>query len=280
MLEDLLTAAPRLTVLATSRVVLSLRGEQEYPVPPLRPAEPERLPDLAALRRVEAVRLFTERASAASPRFRLTEANAPAVAEITARLDGLPLAIELAAARTKVLTPEQMLPHLESRLAVLTSGPRTLPERQRTLGGAIAWSHDLLEDAERVLFARLSVFAGGWTLDAAAAVADPAGLGLDPLDGLASLVDRSLIRRIDPNGEPRLPTRVSGWTDAGSSTPTSGWPSAGPSRPARPSGPRRPPGRCGDSGSSGATWPRPAGGSTRSWRCRRASLRHRPGPRR
>jgi predicted ATPase/class 3 adenylate cyclase len=204
VLEDLLTAAPRLTVLATSRVVLALRGEQEYPVPPLRPAEPERLPDLAALRRVEAVRLFTERASAASPRFRLTEANAPAVAEITARLDGLPLAIELAAARSKVLTPEQMLPHLERRLAVLTSGPRTLPERQRTLRGAIAWSHDLLEDAERVLFARLSVFAGGWTLDAAAAVADPAGLGLDPLDGLASLVDRSLIRRIDPNGEPRF----------------------------------------------------------------------------
>ena len=204
VLEDLLTAASRLRVLATSRVVLSLRGEQEYPVPPLRPPEVERLPDLSTLRRIDAVRLFTERAAAVSPSFRLTEANAPAVAEITARLDGLPLAIELAAARTKVLSPEQMLPRLDRRLAVLTAGPRTLPERQRTLRGAIAWSHDLLEDAERTLFARLAAFAGGWTLDAAEAVADPASLGLDGLDALASLVDRSLIRRTDPNGEPRF----------------------------------------------------------------------------
>jgi predicted ATPase/class 3 adenylate cyclase len=204
VLEELLTAAPGLTVLATSRIVLSLRGEQEYPVPPLDPPEPDRLPDLATLRRIDAVRLFTERAAAASPAFRLTEANAPAVAEITARLDGLPLAIELAAARTKVLSPEQMLPRLDRRLAVLTAGPRTLPERQRTLRGAIAWSHDLLEDAERTLFAGLAVFAGGWALDAAEAVMDPAGRGLDPLDGLASLVDRSLVRRTDPNGEPRF----------------------------------------------------------------------------
>jgi predicted ATPase/class 3 adenylate cyclase len=204
VLEGLLTAAPGLTVLATSRVVLSLRGEQEYPVPPLRPPELDLLPDLDALRRADAVRLFTERAAAASPSFRLTEENAPAVAEITARLDGLPLAIELAAARTKVLSPEQMLPRLDQRLALLTSGPRTMPERQRTLRGAISWSHDLLDEAERSLFARLGVFAGGWTLDAAGAVADPGGLGIDPIDGLASLVDRSLVRRIDPNGEPRF----------------------------------------------------------------------------
>jgi predicted ATPase/class 3 adenylate cyclase len=204
VLEDLLTTASKLTVLATSRVVLSLRGEQEYPVPPLHPPEPDRLPRLADLRRLDAVRLFTERAAAVSPAFRLTEANAPAVAEITARLDGLPLAIELAAARTKVLSPEQMLPRLDRRLAVLTAGPRTLPERQRTLRGAIAWSHDLLDDAEGALFARLSVFSAGWTLEAAEAVADPEGLELDALDALASLVDRSLIRRADPNGEPRF----------------------------------------------------------------------------
>jgi predicted ATPase/class 3 adenylate cyclase len=202
--EDLLTAAPKLRVLATSREVLSIRGEQEYPVPPLHPPQLERLPDLSALRRSDAVRLFTERATAVSPAFRLTEENAPAVAEITARLDGLPLAIELAAARTKVLSPEQMLPRLDRRLAVLTAGPRTLPARQRTLRSAIAWSHDLLEEAERTLFARLAVFAGGWTLDAAEAVADPASVGLEALDAMASLVDRSLIRRTDPNGEPRF----------------------------------------------------------------------------
>jgi predicted ATPase len=204
VLEDLLTASPRLRVLATSREVLSIRGEQEYPVPPLLPPDLERLPDLSALRRLDAVRLFTERATAVSPAFRLTEANAPAVAEITARLDGLPLAIELAAARTKVLSPEQMLPRLDRRLAVLTAGPRTLPERQRTLRGAIAWSHDLLKEHERTFFARLAVFAGGWTLDAAEAVADPEALGLDAIDALGSLVDRSLIRRADPNGEPRF----------------------------------------------------------------------------
>jgi predicted ATPase/class 3 adenylate cyclase len=205
VIEDLLSAAPRLKVMVTSRVVLSLRGEQEYAVPPLEPADPERLPDVPTLRRVEAVRLFTERAVAASPRFRLTEDNASAVAQITARLDGLPLAIELAATRTKILTPEQMLPRLQNRLAVLTSGARTLPERQRTLRGAIAWSHDLLDPSERALFARLSVFTGGWILEAADAVCDPEGLGLDLLDALTSLVDQSLVRRVEPaGGHPRF----------------------------------------------------------------------------
>jgi predicted ATPase/class 3 adenylate cyclase len=197
VIEELLSAAPGLKVIATSRVVLSVRGEHEYVVPPLDPPDPERLPDLPTLRRVEAVQLFTERAMAASPRFRVTEENAPAVAAITGRLDGLPLAIELAATRTKLLTPQQILPRLERSLSLLTSGVRTLPERQRTLRGAIAWSHDLLEEAERALFARLSVFTGGWTLDSAEAVCDPAGLGIDPLDGLASLVDKSLIRRAE-----------------------------------------------------------------------------------
>jgi predicted ATPase/class 3 adenylate cyclase len=197
VIEELLIAAPKLKVLITSRVVLSLRGEQEYVVPPLEPPDPERLPDVLTLGRFEAVQLFTERALAVRPRFRVTEENAAAVAEITARLDGLPLAIELAATRTKVLTPQQILPRLEKRLSLLTSGARTLPERQRTLRGAIAWSYDLLDDAERRLFARLSVFSGGWTLESAEAVCDSAGLDLDVLDGLTSLVDKSLVRRTD-----------------------------------------------------------------------------------
>jgi len=198
VLEELLGAAPTLTVMVTSRVVLSLRGEQEYVVPPLDLPDPERLPDVRTLGRFEAVRLFSERAQAVRPEFRVTEANAAAVAEITARLDGLPLAIELAATRTKVLTPEQILPRLQQRLSILTSGARTLPERQRTLRGAMAWSHDLLDAAERRWFARLSVFAGGWTLESAEAVCDPRGVGLDALEGLTSLVDQSLVRRTDP----------------------------------------------------------------------------------
>lgn len=174
-------------------------------VPPLDPPDPERLPDLPTLRRVEAVRLFTERAVAVSPRFRVTEENAPAVAEITARLDGLPLAIELAATRTKVLTPQQLLPRLQQRLTILTSGGRTLPERQRTLRNAIAWSYELLDATDRRLFARLSVFTGGWTLESAEAVCDPEGLGLDAVDGLASLVDKSLVRRAETSeGEARF----------------------------------------------------------------------------
>jgi predicted ATPase/class 3 adenylate cyclase len=200
VVEALLTAAPGLKVLVTSRVVLALRGEQEYEVPPLEPPEPGGVADLPALLQVEAVRLFADRALAVSPRFEVTEQNAAAVAAITARLDGLPLAIELAATRTKVLTPEQILPRLQERLSLLTSGGRTLPERQRTLRGAIAWSHDLLGAPERALFARLSVFTGGWTLESAEAVCDPVSLELDPLEGLASLVDQSLVRRSETDG--------------------------------------------------------------------------------
>ncbi|HZA84692.1 MAG TPA: AAA family ATPase, partial [Actinomycetes bacterium] len=203
VIEELLMAAPRLRTMVTSRVVLSLPGEQEYPVPPLHVPDPARLPtDLSAIGAVEAVRLFTERATAANPRFALTERNAPVVAEITSRLDGLPLAIELAATRTKVLAPEQILSRLERRLSILTSGSRSLPERQRTLRAAIAWSYDLLDPVERRLFARLAVFAGGWTFESAEAVCDPEGLGLDALDGLSSLVDKSLVRTTDPSGGP------------------------------------------------------------------------------
>jgi predicted ATPase/class 3 adenylate cyclase len=204
VLEELLTGAPRVKALITSRVVLSLRGEQEYAVPPLKPPDLGQQADPADLNRFEAVRLFTERALAVQPRFRLTAENAEAVAEITARLDGLPLAIELAATRTKVLTPEQMLPRLQQSLTLLTSGARTVPERQRTLRGAIAWSYDLLPEAERSLFARLSVFSGGWTLAAAEGIAEPQKLALDALEGLSSLLDKSLIRADEPNGQRRF----------------------------------------------------------------------------
>jgi predicted ATPase/class 3 adenylate cyclase len=197
VIERLLEEAPRLHVLATSRIVLSVRGEQEYPVPPLAPPVLSDAPDLLELGRFDAVRLFVERAAQADPRFEVTSANAAAVAEITARLDGLPLAIELAATRTRVLTPEEMLPRLSSRLSLLTTGVRTLPDRQRTLRGAIAWSHDLLNEQERRLFARLSVFADGWTLEAAEAVCRPEEFGLDALDGLTGLVEMSLVRRAD-----------------------------------------------------------------------------------
>jgi predicted ATPase/class 3 adenylate cyclase len=205
VIEELLTAAPKLKVVVTSRVVLSLRGEQEYVVPPLEPPDPDRLPDVLTLGRFEAVQLFAERARAVQPGFRVTEENAPAVAQITARLDGLPLAIELAATRTKLLTPQQMLPRLQQRLSILTSGARTLPQRQRTLRDAIAWSYDLLDEVERRLFARLSVFMGGWTLESAESVCDPEEIGLDALDGLTSLVDKSLVRRWElDDGDPRF----------------------------------------------------------------------------
>lgn len=192
--EELVAGAPGLTVMVTSRVPLAVEGEQEYPVSPLDPPDPERLPDLAAFRGIESVRLFGERARAVVPRFEVTEENARAVAEITARLDGLPLAIELAASGTKVLSPEEIAARLDQRLAV-GSTSRTVPERQRTLRGAIAWSYDLLEDPTRHLFVRLSAFTGGWTLDAAEAVCAPDELDLDLFGGLGALVDHSLVRR-------------------------------------------------------------------------------------
>ena len=204
VLEELLTAAPRVKALITSRVVLSLRGEHEYPVPPLQPPDLDLKTDPADLTRFDAVRLFTERALAVQPRFRLTAQNARAVSEITARLDGLPLAIELAATRIKVLSPQELLPRLDRSLALLTSGARTLPERQRTLRGAIAWSYDLLTEPERRLFARLSVFSGGWSLAAAERVAQPEELSLNALDGLASLVDKSLIRVDEQDDQSRF----------------------------------------------------------------------------
>ncbi|MGH8945980.1 MAG: ATP-binding protein, partial [Acidimicrobiia bacterium] len=152
----------------------------------------------------EAVALLTERAASVRPGFRVTGENAAAVAEIATRLDGLPLAIELAASRLKLLSPKALLARLGQRLPILSGGARDLPERQRTLRGTIEWSHDLLGPEEQRLFARLAVFSGGWTMEAAEIVCEP-GLDLEVLDGLGSLVDQSLVRRVEiPDGELRF----------------------------------------------------------------------------
>jgi predicted ATPase/class 3 adenylate cyclase len=204
LLEELLAAAPRLKVLATSRAALRLYGEHEFLVPPLALPDLAHVPPPQRLTQYEAVRLFVERARAVKPDFSVTNENAPAVAEICVRLDGLPLAIELAAARIRLLPPRAMLARLNSRLKLLTGGARNLPERQRTLRGAIEWSYELLTPDERTLFARLSVFAGGRTLDAIETICDPAG-ELDTLDGLESLLEKSLLRQEEGvGGEPRF----------------------------------------------------------------------------
>jgi len=219
---DLLRGAPRLVAIVTSRAPLRVTGEQEYPVPGLPapvdvlalsdlqkmnlPAGDRRL-DAASANTFEAVRLFIARARAVRPDFEVTNDNAPAVAGIAARLHGMPLAIELAAARVKLLSPDAILERLEHQLGVLAAGSRDLPERQQTLRGAIAWSHDLLTDGERRLLARLSVFVGGCELDSAEAVCGPAvelGDGLEVLDGLTSLVDQSLVRAEEVDGETRF----------------------------------------------------------------------------
>jgi predicted ATPase len=206
LVGELLSTCPKLKVLATSRSVLRVYGEQECPVAPLELPSPGRLPPIDRLSQYEAVRLFIERAKAAKPDFSVTDGNAPAVAEICARLDGLPLAIELAAARVKLLTPSAMLERLGSRLKLLGGGARNLPERQRTLRGTIEWSHALLEEGEQMLFARLAVFSGGRTLEAIEAVCDAEGdLPVDALEGVSSLLDKSLLRQEEgPEGEPRF----------------------------------------------------------------------------
>jgi predicted ATPase/DNA-binding SARP family transcriptional activator len=201
LVSRLLAAAPRLLVLATSRTPLRLAGEHEYPVPPLA------LPDAAAgfeqLASNDAVRLFSARAAAVDPEFQLDESNVAAVAEVCARLDGLPLAIELAAARSKLLPPEAMSLRLDRALDLLVGGAQDLPSRQQTLRATLEWSHGLLSEDESTLFARLAVFAGGWTLDAAEAVCGRDGL--DVFETLASLVDESLVRPLRrPTGEPRF----------------------------------------------------------------------------
>jgi predicted ATPase/serine/threonine protein kinase len=196
---DLLTTCPNLKIMVTSRAALHVYGEHEFPVPPLALPDSRSKSSVEILSRCPAVALFVQRAVAAKPDFELSLENAPTVAEICARLDGLPLAIELAAARVKILSPPLMLTRLASRLQVLTGGARDLPQRQQTLRAAIDWSYDLLTAAEQKLFRRLSVFAGGCNLEGVEAVCDTKGdLDLDLLDGMASMLDKSLVQKIEP----------------------------------------------------------------------------------
>jgi predicted ATPase/class 3 adenylate cyclase len=205
IVQELLTAAPRLKALVTSRSILNLYGEQEFAVPPLALPDPRSHADLALLSQYEAVALFIERARAAKPAFSITRETAPAVAEICVRLDGLPLAIELAASRIRMLEPAEILVRLQQHLPVLATGGSNVPARQRTLRGAIEWSHQLLNTAEQALFARLTIFAGGCTIEAADAVCNPSGeLGLETIDGIAALVDQSLLRQAADGGESRF----------------------------------------------------------------------------
>jgi predicted ATPase/serine/threonine protein kinase len=205
LIQQLLDACPSLKVLVTSRVVLRIYGEQEFPVPPL-PLPAADAVSPSALLECPSIALFVQRAAAGRPDFMLTSKNADAVVAICRRLDGLPLAIELAAARVKILPAPELLARLERRLELLTGGARDLPERQQTLRGAIKWSYDLLTPAEQKLFRRLSVFAGGCTLEGVEAVCNTSeDLGVDVLDGVASLVDNSLlVQRVADEGQPRF----------------------------------------------------------------------------
>ena len=203
---ELLATGPNLKIMVTSRSPLHVYGEHEFPVPPLSLPDPLTVPPIEVLLQYPAVALFVQRAIAAKPDFELNQSNAAAVAEICTRLDGLPLAIELAAARVKVLSPSSMQTRLTSRLQLLTGGARDMPQRQQTLRAAIDWSYDLLDAAEQKLFRRLSVFVGGCTLEGAEAVCDTkADLDLDLLDGMASMVDKSLAHQIEhAKGESRF----------------------------------------------------------------------------
>ncbi len=205
-LSDLLTGCPHLKILVTSRAVLHVRGEREFPVPPLALPDLAHLPESNMLSEYAAVALFLQRAQAAKPDFQMTRANARAIAAICVRLDGLPLAIELAAARVKLLPPHILLTRLEHRLQVLTRGAQDVPARQQTLRNMLAWSYDLLDAQEQRLFRRLSVFVGGCTLEAVEAMyttldETPANV----LDGVASLIDKSLLQQTEQGAEePRL----------------------------------------------------------------------------
>ncbi len=217
VIAHLLSAAPAVKVLVTSRAGLHLSGEHEYPVAPLELPDLAQLPTVEILIRYAAVALFVQRAQLTQPAFTLTDVNAAAIAEICRRLDGLPLAIELAAARSKLLSPSAILARLTSRLQLLTRGARDLPERQQTLRSTIAWSYNLLNADEQTLFRRLAVFVDGGTLDAVQAIcnsdgdesahSDAAGFraSFTILDGLAVLVDQSLLRQEEQfDHEPRF----------------------------------------------------------------------------
>jgi predicted ATPase/class 3 adenylate cyclase len=202
----LLAVGAKVKALVTSRTPLRLSGERAYEVPPLSLPDPRHLPGIEALTQYESVALFLERAVAAKAAFGATNEDASAIAEICIRLDGLPLALELAAARIRVLSPQALLARLDQRLRLLTGGAQDLDERQHTLRATIGWSYGLLSGEEKTLFAQLGVFAGGCQIDSAEAVCDPRGeMELDVLDGLIALVENSLLRqRNDPDGESRF----------------------------------------------------------------------------
>jgi len=204
LLSELLAFSPIVYILATSREPLRLYGEQQYAIPPLQVPDLETTQSASELVGYEAVTLFTQRAQAIDPAFQLTEENAEIIARICARLDGLPLAIELAAARIRLFPPEKMLSKLEDSLRLLTGGPRDVHPRQQTLRDAIAWSYNLLDEGEKILFARLGVFSGGRTMDAIEAVCAP-GITIDVYDGIYSLLSKSLLYQEESaDGEPRF----------------------------------------------------------------------------
>lgn len=206
LVAELLDGCPELKVLATSRAVLRIRAEREFPVVPLPIPNRPNHSSLDRLAAVPAVQLFVERTRAVRPNFALTLDNAASVAELCIRLEGLPLAIELAAARSRVLTPQAMLERLGDRLKLLVGGPRDLPERHQTMRAAILWSYDLLSPVEQTLFRRLAIFSGGCTIDSCESICDPeGGLGLDVLEGLDLLVGHSVLSQDEQSeGEPRF----------------------------------------------------------------------------
>jgi predicted ATPase/DNA-binding SARP family transcriptional activator len=204
VVADLLEATRQVKLLVTSRTALRIRAEHEHAVPPLTLADLSELPAFDVAAGSEAVELFVARARAVDAGFALTERNAAAVAEICTHLDGLPLAIELAAARTNLLSPTAMLARLEHRLELLTGGPRDLPARQQTLRATLDWSYGLLEPAEQRLFARLAVFVDGWRIEAALEVCGETDDADEVLAALGSLMDKSLLRRTTAAGQPRF----------------------------------------------------------------------------
>ncbi len=204
IVAEILAAAPQLKIITSSRIALNLHGEREFLVPPLELPKAENESALETLLENEAVILFVERARTAHPSFALTKDNASAVAEICRRLDGLPLALELAAARIKLLQPQAILTRLDDKLKLLTGGARDLPTRHQTLRKTLEWSYDLLHQDEKILYARLSVFVGGFTFEAAEAVCNQDGR-LDILESLTSLVNNSLLRQEETSdGETRF----------------------------------------------------------------------------
>src|SRR5499427_7226345 len=205
-LLELLTACPDVKLLVTSRAVLHVQGEHEFAVPPLQLPDLSQLPEPELLAESAAVALFVQRAQAAMSTFEMNAANARAIAELCVQLDGLPLAIELAAARIKLLSPQALLARLGRRLELLTSPAQDAPTRQQTLRNTLAWSYQLLEAAEQRLFRRLSVFVGGCTVAAVEAVCQasggtPAGMAGSVLDMVASLIDKSLLLQTEHQGE-------------------------------------------------------------------------------